>query len=128
MIDRRDIRVLAEGWYEFKIDKAEEVDSEYGPAVRCAVSVVGGRAEGARMVIQTDRVATPSNKLGRLCSVVGFDPSVELPIRGQELIGRRFGGRVQRYVRLGRVKAKVVEFCLAEKVREKVESYSDQGR
>lgn len=128
MIDRRDIRVLEEGWYEFKIDKVEEVISEYGPAVKFHLSVCFGRAEGARMVLQCDRVATGGNKTGRLFAVLGLDASIELPIDSQSLVGGRFGGRVERYTRAGRVRGKVVEFCAVGKVGEKIESYSDQNR
>lgn len=128
VIDRRDLRVLAEGWYEFKIDKVEEVDSVYGPAVKFRLFVVWGRAEGARLVLQCDRVATPGNKTGRLFTSLGYDPSVEVPVRVDELAGRRFGGRVIRYIRDSRVRAKVVEFCSLEKVREKIEDYELQGQ
>lgn len=126
VIDRRDLRVLAEGWYEFKIDSAKEVDTEYGPGCDFVLCVAWGRAEGARVGLRCDRVATPGNKTGRLFSAVGLDPCVELPVDVATLVGRRFGGRVVRYVRAGRVRVKVAEFCLAERVREKIESYANQ--
>ena len=128
MIDRRDLRVLPEGWYGFKIEKAEEVPTVYGPGVKISMCVRSGRCEGARIVLQTDRVATPGNKLGRLFSVIGFDPTIELPVSVGECAGREFGGRVLRYISSGRVKAKIVEFCLPEKVSEKIEGYELECR
>lgn len=111
MIEFQDVRVLSEGWYLFEIEKAEEVSTVYGPGVKFCLHVSGGVSAGSRVVLQTDRVATPGNKLGRLCRVSGFYPAFGLPISPAEFAGRRFGGYWKRYLRDGRTRGKIAAFC-----------------
>ena len=123
MINRRDRRVLPEGWYLFRIKEANDCENKYGPGIKVTLSVDGGSQCGAGLILTVDRCATPGNKTGRLLSALGLDPCGESPIEYGEITGRRFGGRVVRYGDGGRVKCKVVEFCPPEKVRERIADY-----